>query len=397
MRKIDYCTDKRRQYSTYQQKLTSTNLNQISYSTPSSIISVSDGTKDALEITALSQSLEIRASKMYFLTSIRFVPFLSFCAATRAAVKPITLLTFDVDGTLVKGSGASAETSVHANAFSRSLGRIFGNEANYELTFPSPLARIRPEHYHGSTDGLIALHYAKAAFQIPPNEALLRLPEVFQLMYEYVASKPDHEVVRGIAPLPGVLSSCKLLASSQYRDHFKVGLVTGNVEGIARVKMKAVGIFATGCLSPPSSSQSFRGHEEYAFLGGFGSDYCSGNIDDVSYMYRDRGEQICIAYNRACQLLKENEVITRVIHIGDAPGDVLAAKMCAEESRFGENVQVGCIAVATGKFTAEELTALVGEPIPGVWEPIVLKEGINDPLFLHYCGASELVETKDTL
>jgi hypothetical protein len=37
------------------------------------------------------------------------------------------------------------------------------------------------------------------------------------------------------------------------------------------------------------------------------------------------------------------------ICILDAPGDVLAAKYCAEEKKFGDKVAVSCIAVATGK------------------------------------------------
>jgi hypothetical protein len=36
-------------------------------------------------------------------------------------------------------------------------------------------------------------------------------------------------------------------------------------------------------------------------------------------------------------------------YISDAPGDVLAAKYCADENKFGDDVAVSCIAVATGE------------------------------------------------
>lgn len=37
-----------------------------------------------------------------------------------------TLITFDVDGTLVKGSGQAAAESAHAKAFSHAVGAILG-------------------------------------------------------------------------------------------------------------------------------------------------------------------------------------------------------------------------------------------------------------------------------
>jgi hypothetical protein len=35
-----------------------------------------------------------------------------------------TLITFDVDGTLVKGSGQAADTSAHSRAFSHAVGAV---------------------------------------------------------------------------------------------------------------------------------------------------------------------------------------------------------------------------------------------------------------------------------
>lgn len=81
----------------------------------------------------------------------------------------------------------------------------------------------------------------------------------------------------------------------------------------------------------------------------------------------------------------EGEVIVRVVHCGDAPGDVLAAKYCSEENKFGDSVTVSCIAVATGKFSADYLSSLFGDFEAGKWEPYILENGIADPSFIDLC------------
>ena len=42
------------------------------------------------------------------------------------------------------------------------------------------------------------------------------------------------------------------------------------------------------------------------------------------------------------------------------------------------------IAVATGKFSADELRKLAGSPI-GNWDPVVLERGIADERFVEHC------------
>ena len=300
----------------------------------------------------------------------------SMTSASRA-----TLITFDVDGTLVKGSGQAAEASAHAKAFASAVGSVLGS------TGPTPLpAAILPPHkYHGSTDGLIALRLAEAALGIPAEKASAKLPAIFQSMYEFCARLPDEEMTRGIEPLPGVLETLRDLGTRQ--DAVLCGLVTGNVEGIARKKMRSVGIAATGALSPPAPSQSWAGEEDAAFLGGFGSDFCSNDISNDDRNFLDRGEQLVIATERCRELLApQQKVVERVVHVGDAPADVLAAKHCADAQRLGEGTVVGCVAVATGSYSAAELRSLCGEPVPGRWEPVVLESGLADPTFLSACG-----------
>ena len=191
--------------------------------------------------------------------------------------RPFALITFDVDGTLLRGSGSRAEASAHARAFAAGVGKVLGDGTPTLL----PAELLPPERYHGSTDGLIALNMASAAFGTPPEVAAPRLPEVWQSMYEYVAALSDAEVADGIDPLPGVIDTLRTLASDEMKERVACGLVTGNVEGIARIKMRAVGVLATGALAAPAAEQRWEGEDASAFLGGFGSDFCSGDIDDT--------------------------------------------------------------------------------------------------------------------
>ena len=87
--------------------------------------------------------------------------------ATLAPVGGYTLITFDVDGTLVRGSGQAAEASAHMRSFAHGVGVVFGDGS------PTPLpADILPgAGYHGSTDGLISLRLAKAALGVDASAA----------------------------------------------------------------------------------------------------------------------------------------------------------------------------------------------------------------------------------
>jgi len=70
-------------------------------------------------------------------------------------------------------------------------------------------------------------------------------------------------------------------------------LVTGNLEPIGWGKMGALGVahlFTPSPIQPPGGS----GKPPKGF-GGFGSDYCSGDVDE---MWRDRAEFVRIAARR---------------------------------------------------------------------------------------------------
>jgi len=305
--------------------------------------------------------------------------FLSFFSHQQPVIA-LTLITFDVDGTLVSGSGKKADASAHSRAFGYAVEMVLGdgNPAQAKL-----VGDVLPkELYHGSTDGLILLRLARATLGIEPNESNPRLDEMMNIMYGYINDMQDTEIARGINPLPGVIDALSTLAN--HKETISCGLVTGNVEGIARRKMKAVGVLDTKALSDPCPDQlkrNWQGTNHLAFLGGFGSDYCSGNIDDDDRNYLDRAEQIAIAVRR-CQNVTGQE-LRRVIHVGDAPADVLAAKSYSKIA--GKDICVGLVGLATGSYSSEQLKELAGESFPGRWEPIIL-DGMDDPAFLRACG-----------
>ena len=307
--------------------------------------------------------------KLFFLIS-------SLLATSQA----FTLITFDVDGTLVQGSGQAADTSAHSRAFSHAVGTILG-----EGKPVAPVAEALPSLlYHGSTDGLILLRLARATLGVEPAESVPKLPAMMDCMYEYIASLTDEQVAKGITPLKGVLDTLTHL--SQRREEALCGLVTGNVEGVARRKMRAVGIWDTQALAAPSPDQrQWPGSEELGFLGGFGSDYCSGDIDDMARNHLDRSQQIEIAANRCRNVLTGDRTLKRVVHVGDAPADVLAAKAYAERENDSD-LCIGMVATATGSYSAGLLRELAGESIPGKWECVVLEDGMADPSFVAACG-----------
>ena len=289
-----------------------------------------------------------------------------------------SLVTFDVDGTLVSGSGKAADTSAHSRAFSHAVSQVL-NQGKPVQSVADALPR---ELYHGSTDGLILLRLARATLGLESQESLPHLPAMMNSMYEYICQLEDEQVADGIKTLPGVVDTLEALADRQ--ADVWCGLVTGNVEGVARRKMRAVGVWQTKALASPSPQQSeWKGSHDIGFLGGFGSDYCSGNIDDLNRNYLDRSEQISICVERCRRMLSKGKQLQRVVHVGDAPADVLAAKAYAERQ---PGVCVGMVATATGSYSAQELRKLAGEPKPGKWECVVLEDGIADPGFVQALG-----------
>lgn len=84
---------------------------------------------------------------------------------------------------------------------------------------------------------------------------------------------------------------------------------------------------------------------------------------------------------------------------GDAPADVLAAKYAATKLGSTSGLEIGMIAVATGKFSSRELQEVIDRPVDvdiemgkgkdWTWDPIVLEKGLGDARFIDYCKIRE--------
>lgn len=228
------------------------------------------------------------------------------------AAKKKTLISFDVDGTLVRSVGNDAN-KLHKEAFSAAFKEVFDLNTTIDVI-----------PHHGSTDGLILIKVC-VFHGIPHQEAMNKLPEMQQVMIDYFMENVERAAV-GIEVLPGVLQILKTLQS---RDDVVTCLVTGNLEPIGWAKMKALNL-----------KQYFT---EPVF-GGFGSNYCSGNTEES---WKDRAELIRIAAKRCIQSLDIDDLGDRY-HVGDAPMDMQAAAAA-------ETIPVG---VLTGIYTREELESV---------------------------------------
>ncbi|KXZ54465.1 hypothetical protein GPECTOR_4g530 [Gonium pectorale] len=225
----------------------------------------------------------------------------------------VTVISFDVDGTLIHSVGAHANL-LHKAAFSHGFKDVFGLDTHIDVV-----------HHHGSTDPLIIIKVLEH-HGIQKEEAMARLPEIQAAMERYFQEHTDQAAV-GLELLPGVR---ELLARLQALPNAATCLVTGNLEPIGWGKMERLGIL--DLFSSPR-------------FGGFGSDFCSGNTAET---WRDRGEFVRIAA-RKCEEL-HGSVAARY-HVGDTPMDIQAALDAGA-------VPIG---VATGIFSRSELEAVAPE------------------------------------
>lgn len=160
------------------------------------------------------------------------------------------------------------------------------------------------------------------------------------LAYAYGAAAAGFAAT-GLELLPGVK---ELLSRLAERDDVIVALVTGNLERIAWIKMKALGV---------ESSFTKPG------IGGFGS-------DDT-----ERGALVRIARKRCAEKLGAE--VGAAVHVGDTPNDVKAAE-------FGGAKAIG---VTTGVFDADALLRAAGDNKANV----TVMDGLTDvDAVLRACG-----------
>jgi phosphoglycolate phosphatase len=223
------------------------------------------------------------------------------------------LLLFDIDGTLVAGA-----TDAHRDALHLALREVHGIDAAAVGRTLSPAGRTdgaavgRTLSPAGRTDGEIArsilLDAGVSALRIDERADDVRA-ECCGAYARLCPPDLSHTV------LPGVR---ELLASWSAHEDVKLSLVTGNYEPVARLKLARAGI---GSHFPVGQ-------------GAFGSD--AEDRAALPHLARRRAGESGVPYPRE-----------RTIVIGDTPRDIACARADG----------VRCIAVATGPFGAEELTA----------------------------------------
>jgi len=204
------------------------------------------------------------------------------------------LLLFDVDGTLVSARGAGRR------AFKAALERVFGTAGaidEYDL--------------RGRTDQRIVFDVMEAA-GVPQEAVKPRLDEVFEEYARGLAA----EIGDGSAviTLPGVPELVRRLDRA---EGALIGLVTGNIEEGARIKLAPAGLWP------------------FFSVGAFGS-------DDL-----DRRRLPSLAARRAQALVGHAFQPPDVVVIGDTPHDIDCARA------FG----AVAVAVATGQYAREQLLA----------------------------------------
>jgi phosphoglycolate phosphatase len=223
---------------------------------------------------------------------------------------PVVL--FDIDGTLITTGGAGAR------AWRRSFKAHFDVDADITVFTQT-----------GQTDPMVArLTFIGAVGREPADG------ELGALIMGYVMALPDEVAAStGYRVMPGVVDLLHRLAEAGAI----LGLVTGNIEGAARIKVDRADL------------------NRYFPVGGYGSDSA------------DRGALTAAAIQRA-ETLHGHELDRRSIFVvGDTPLDVAAAHAAGAVS----------VAVATGEFSTEELRGAGAEhvlstledPFPGAPEP----------------------------
>jgi phosphoglycolate phosphatase-like HAD superfamily hydrolase len=203
------------------------------------------------------------------------------------------LVLFDIDGTLITDGGAAR------NAYRTALERVYGYDGD--------LTRY---DFSGRTDPQITSMVLRD-FGLDDDAIAARMPQLWEV---YVAGLAENATPDRVRELPGIRPLLDALSS---RDDILLGLLTGNIERGARIK-----------LTPPSLNRYFG-------FGAFGSDSA------------DREELPPIAVERASRIEHHPFRGREVVIIGDSIYDI----------RCGIPHDATSIAIASGKTPPEKLRA----------------------------------------
>lgn len=202
------------------------------------------------------------------------------------------LILFDIDGTLVDSGGAGV----------RALDYAFREVLSIENTF-------RDISMAGKTD-LQIVREGLSKHGLPPDNGIV--PQITDSYVRHLSIEINNSDKH---LKPGIVEALEAL--KQRNERYQVGLLTGNFEQGAKIKLGAFGL------------------NEYFATGAFGSDH------------EDRNKLLPIAVERFRIISGRDFDYTDCVIIGDTPRDV----MCARP------YNAICIAVATGPYGASSLVA----------------------------------------
>jgi phosphoglycolate phosphatase len=206
------------------------------------------------------------------------------------------LVLFDIDGTLLLTAGAGMR------AFHRAIRRIFD--------IPADSFVVNPD---GKTDPLIAreflAHYGMEALWRPPRCEALFDAYLSELEVEMELAHNNGAV----QVLPGVID---LLTALSSRSEFALGLVTGNLERGARIKLGKAGL------------------DHYFHFGGYGSD------DENRTVLIKAGIERGVAFAAPA-------MVEEIFVVGDTPLDII----------HGHAAGARVIAVAAARYSMPDLAA----------------------------------------
>ncbi len=205
--------------------------------------------------------------------------------------RPVRLVLFDIDGTMLRSNGAGRRAMLTA------LREVFGT--------PGP----EDHRYDGKTDPQIVREVMRLEGHHDAH-----IDERMDVLMSLYLGRLEHEL-QHVATLvhPGVF---ELLGTLQRRQDTVLGLLTGNLREGAYAKLRAAGI----------DPDLFR-------VGAFGSDH------------EHRPELPAVAKRRAKDELGVDLAGEALVVIGDTPADI----------ECGRSLGVRAIGVATGAYTVEEL------------------------------------------
>ena len=191
-------------------------------------------------------------------------------------MKEITIVLFDIDGTLLDMRGAGRKS------FVRALKTVFG--------WDDDIAYI---NFAGNTDSSVfddvARHHNVTLTEADRRRFFAQLP----IELEQTAKEVELVIYPGVRELLETLSA---------RKDVVLGLVTGNVAASARIKL-----------------QQFDLHNHFV-LGAYGDDHA------------DRVDIARLAMRRIENKLRDDQRVRGCYLVGDTPHDILAAKSIAAQA-----------------------------------------------------------------